>query len=105
MAQNKDEVIEWLLSVDPSIAWQTERDLLEKPQSEFLVKRARVASEGWGEQLLSVRDNDGQWCGGAYIPTDVPWSTWKEVGQPWTSTSWTLMQLREFGLDPAQDFV
>ena len=105
MTHNKDEVVEWLLSVDPSIAWQVERDLLGKPLSEYLATRTRVAREGWGAKLLSIRDDDGQWCGGAYLPTDVPWSTWKEVGQPYTATSWALTQLREFGLDPAQDFV
>jgi hypothetical protein len=47
-----------------------------------------VAREGWGARLLSLQDDDGQWGGGAYSPK-------------WTSTTYTLLQLRDLGVDPA----
>src|SRR3954447_18501004 len=92
-------VIQWLLDGDPSISWQVLRDLLEAPADEVAAERAKVATEGWGAKLLSLRDDDGQWAGGACFPANHVWSD--AEGQPWTSTLHTLELLREFGLDPA----
>jgi len=66
------------------------RDLTEAPDAAVAAERALVASEGWGAQLLALQGPDGQWGGGAYFPL-------------WTSTSWTLMLLRDFGLDPGNE--
>jgi hypothetical protein len=96
-------VIEWLLDSDPSIRWQVMRDLLDAPEAEWTAERARVEAEGWGARLLSHEDEDGQWAGGAFVPSDFDWREWQEVGQPWTATAFSLSQLREFGLDPASD--
>jgi hypothetical protein len=60
-----------------------------------------VATEGWGARLLAYEDEDGQWAGGAFIPRDFEAREWHQVGQPWTATSFSLSQLREFGLDPS----
>ena len=59
--------------------------------------------EGWGARLLSYEDEDGQWAGGAFAPRDFDSREWQEVGQPWTATTFSLSQLREFGLDPSSD--
>ncbi|MEO7398305.1 MAG: squalene cyclase [Ilumatobacteraceae bacterium] len=96
-------VIDWLLDSDPSIRWQVMRDLLEVPVSEWTAERAKVETEGWGARLLSYEDEDGQWAGGAFLPSDFSASEWKEHGQPWTATTFSLSQLREFGLDPSAD--
>jgi hypothetical protein len=95
--------IDWLLDSDPSIRWQAMRDLLDTPESEWTVERAKVETEGWGARLLSYQDEDGQWAGGAFLPADLDPREWQERGQPWTATSFSLSQLREFGLDPKSD--
>ena len=95
-----DAVIAWLLdpdASDPAIRWQVMRDLLDRPEAEWAAERARVATDGWGARLLALEDEDGQWAGGAHFPSDYEWGG-DEPGQPWTSTSHSLTQLREFGL-------
>ncbi|MBK5267859.1 MAG: squalene cyclase [Acidimicrobiia bacterium] len=100
-------VTDWLLDLehldpdhsDPSIRWQVMRDLLDAPQAEWQAERRRVVSEGWGARLMAYEDDDGQWAGGAHFPADFRWGD--EEGQPWTSTSHALSQLREFGYDPS----
>ena len=97
-----DAVIDWLLDPkqsDPSIRWQVMRDLLDTPEAEWQTERARVVGEGWGARLLAHADEDGRWAGGAHFPGDYIWGS--EEGQPWTSTTHSLSQLREFGLDPS----
>lgn len=100
---SNDSTIQWLLNSDPSIRWQTLRDLLNAPESEWTAERNRIETEGWGAALLSHQDEDGQWAGGAFIPKNFPHSEWKTSGQPWTATCWALQQLREFGLNPASN--
>jgi hypothetical protein len=100
-----DVVIDWLLDPtysDPSIRWQVMRDLLDAPKDEWGTERTRVETEGWGAALLGFEDEDGRWAGGAHFPADYVWGG-DEAGQPWTSTTHSLSQLREFGFDPASD--
>jgi len=96
-------VVEWLLDSDPAIRWQVMRDLLDAPESEWVKERAKVETKGWGAQLLAHQDEDGQWAGGAFIPAGFDFQEWKEVGQPWTATTYSLTQLRQFGLDPTAE--
>jgi hypothetical protein len=83
-------VLEWLLDSDPSIRWQVMRDLTDEPDDVLAAERSRVASEGWGARLLDLQAPDGQWGGGTYHPY-------------WTSTTYTLLLLRDLGLDPTSD--
>jgi hypothetical protein len=83
-------VVRWLLDGDPSIRWQTMRDLLGAPADEVAAERAKVATEGWGRQLLARQGADGCWGG-------APWN------RGWNSTMHVLMLLRDMGLDPASD--
>jgi len=39
--------------------------------------------------------------GGAFLPSDFDFHEWQDVGKPWTATTFSLPQLREFGLDPS----
>src|SRR3954471_1028291 len=88
----------WLLDSDPALRWQVERDLLGAPEHIWQATRAKVATEGFGAELLAHQDPDGQWAGGAYFPADADPD---EPGQPWTATTWSLNSLREWGLDAA----
>ncbi|HWD04916.1 MAG TPA: squalene cyclase [Amycolatopsis sp.] len=90
------DVTTWLLDSDPALRWQVERDLAGEPPEVWEPTRARVATEGFGAQLLSLQDEDGQWAGGAFFPAGY---TGSEEGQPWTATTWSLNALREWGLD------
>jgi len=106
-----DVVIKWLLESDPAIRWQVMRDLLDAPEEEVAAERARVATEGWGARLLALQRPDGHWD--KSIPdrlTSAEAISWWRSLPParqgtlfpeWTSTAWTLMLLRAFGLDPS----
>jgi hypothetical protein len=95
-------LLDWLLDADPALRWQVERDLASAAPEVWGATRARIASEGFGAQLLALQDPDGQWAGGSYFPGDFdfqgPEAT-EEAGQPYTATTWTLNALREWGLD------
>ncbi|MEX2424403.1 MAG: squalene cyclase [Acidimicrobiia bacterium] len=103
----RETVIAWLLDPeqsDPSIRWQVMRDLRDDPESDWAAERSKVETEGWGARLLAHQDDDGQWAGGAHFPSDFVWGG-DEEGQPWASTSHSLAQLREFGLEPDSERV
>lgn len=95
-------MLDWLLDSDPAIRWQVLRDLLNAPADVVAAERARVASEGWGGRLLALQGADGQWEGGAFVPSSK--FDWSE-GQPWTATEPTLTLLRTFGVDPTNERV
>src|SRR5437763_6999712 len=104
------DVVEWLLDSDPAIRWQVMRDLTDAPEEQVAAERARVASEGWGARLLSLQRPDGQWDGGIPTFTSTAAANWWQSLPPerqgtlfpeWTSTTWSLMLLQAFGLDPA----
>lgn len=80
-------VMQWLLDSDPSIRWQVMQDLMDAPAGEVAAERARVATEGWGAQLLALQGADGSWAGAAW-------------NRGWDSTMHVLFLLRELGLDP-----
>lgn len=84
-----EEVTTWLSGADPSVVWQAQRDLFALPESTWKRTRRRVASEGWGERLLSHRASDGTWGGGLYSPK-------------WISTFYSLRLLTHLGLEPTQ---
>ena len=99
-----DRLLEWMLDTDPALRWQVERDLADAPEAVWQATRARIATEGFGAQLLTRQDPDGQWAGGAYFPGDFDVhgpETADGAGQPWTATTWTLNTLRDWGLDAA----
>jgi len=95
--------IDWLLDSDPAIRWQVMRDLTDTPNDVVEAERARVTTEGWGARLLATRDPDGQWMGGAFLPAPGRGEEPTRESQPWTSTLPAMMELYEFGLDPATD--
>jgi len=82
-----NDVIDWLLDADPAVRWQVMRDLTHSPAESVAATRSRVASEGWGAQLLDQQRPDGQWGDGLATPF-------------WWSNMYTLLFLRDLGLDP-----
>lgn len=86
-------VIDWLLTGDPAIAWQTQRDLLEAPHALWDPIRQRTLTEGWAARLLARQDPDGGWGGGVYSPK-------------WISATYTMLTLCDIGVpadcSPAQ---
>ena len=89
-----DKAISWLLDGDPAIRWQAMRDLAGSAQDAVERERRKVTREGWGARLLAKQDRDGRWSGrkssdgGLYSPK-------------WTSTTYTMLTLRDFGLPQA----
>ncbi len=59
-----NEIIEWLLEGDPSVAWQAQRDLLDEPADLYASTQARVTIAGWGAQFLGLQDPEGSWAQG-----------------------------------------
>ncbi|MDQ6917724.1 MAG: hypothetical protein M3Z98_00035 [Candidatus Dormibacteraeota bacterium] len=99
-------VLEWMLDSDPSIRWQALRYLADAPAEVVSAERARVATEGWGARLLALQGEEGQWEGGALFPARW-WSDHggpsDDEGQPWTATAYSLLLLRDLGIDPRCD--
>jgi hypothetical protein len=96
------DVTEWMRDSDPALRWQVERDLAGADESEWQATRERVATEGFGAQLLALQDADGQWAGGSYFPAGFDLTgpeAQKGAGQPWTATTWSLNSLRDWGLN------
>ena len=87
MISENSGIITWLLQGDAAVRWQVLKDLLDS--KDYPVEQAKVASEGWGLALLQKQDADGYWAGGVYTPK-------------WTSTTYTLLLLRQLGL-PAEN--
>ena len=83
-------VMQWMLDSDPSIRWQVMRDLVGEPAEAVAAERARVASEGWGAQLLGQQRPDGNWGDDIATPH-------------WRSNLYTLLFLRALGLDPTSE--
>ncbi|MEQ9220220.1 MAG: hypothetical protein RLO17_19355 [Cyclobacteriaceae bacterium] len=86
---NAQQIIDWLLKGDVSIQYQVHRDLLERDRPDL---RARITEEGWGKRYLSKRKSDGHWGDRFYQPK-------------WTSTHYTLLDLRNLCLDPHHELV
>ena len=76
--------IKWLLDADPAIRWQVMRDLNDEAPNAIAVERSRVATVGWGAQLLALQTPAGSWRG----------AQWDLV------TLYSLVVLKDLGLDP-----
>ena len=77
--------IKGLLDSDPPIRWQVMRDLSGEAPEAIAAERSRVATEGWGAQLLARQSRADHWGG----------AKWDLI------TLWSLVVLKELGLDPA----
>jgi hypothetical protein len=89
--------LKWLLDSDPAIRWQVVRDLTGAAPGAIAAERFRVATEGWGAQLLALQSPAGDWGAGprgwrADLPRD---------DRGMLITLYALVVLMDFGLDPA----
>jgi hypothetical protein len=78
--------IKWLLDSDPGIRWQLMRDLTDEAPDAVAAERSRVATEGWGAQLLAQQSAAGHWGSGP------KWDL---------TTLYSLVVLKDLGLDPS----
>lgn len=85
--KTENSILSWLLAGDPAIRWQTLRDLCNAGTAKILKERKKISSEGWGDQLLKRQESSGLWSSGLYTPK-------------WTSTTYTMLLLRQLGLAP-----
>jgi hypothetical protein len=83
-------IVDWLLDSDPSIRWQVLRDIVRAPHEQVVAERARVATEGWGARLLGLQAPDGHWGGATFT-------------RGWTSTFYSLVLLRDLGIEPSSE--
>ena len=79
--------LKWLLNSDPAIRWQVMRDLTDEAPEAVATERSRIATEGWGAQLLALQSPAGHWGG----PHEDP-----EL----LLTFNTLVVLKDLGVDP-----
>src|ERR1700736_4882613 len=80
--------LKWLLDSDPAIRWQVMRDLTSEAPDATAAERSRVATEGWGAQLLALQSPAGNWGG----PNE---------DRGLLITLYSLVVLKDLGLDPA----
>ena len=80
-----EEMINWLISSDPSIAWQT-MQVLNFDIVPIKDTRNAIETKGWGKRLLDMQQNDGSWSEGMYSPK-------------FTSTTYTLLLLKRLGIN------
>ncbi len=93
MNQIKNSMTDWLMSGDVSIQYHTAKWLLEAKQSELVPLRKRIASEGFGLNLMNRRNNETKmWGEGIYSPK-------------WISTHYTLLELLNIGYDMDQELI
>ncbi|MEO8625744.1 MAG: hypothetical protein ABI452_03500 [Candidatus Limnocylindrales bacterium] len=82
-------VVDWLLDSDPAIRWQVLRDLTGAGADEVAQERAKVATSGWGAQLLALPAPENA--------TEAPWGD--AANAEWLSLL-RFHLLRDLGVDP-----
>jgi hypothetical protein len=89
--------VKWLLDSDPAIRWQLVRDLTGETPNAIAAERSRVATEGWGAQLLARQSPAGSWGGSPRgWRSDLP-----KEHRDLLITLYSLSVLMDLGLDPA----
>lgn len=83
-----NNILNWLLSGDQSIAYQASRDLHNTDKKKLNRLKKKIINTGWGRQFLDKRNNEtGLWGNGIYSPK-------------WISTTYTMLDLKNIGLPP-----
>ena len=89
--------LKWLLDSDPAIRWQVMRDLTGEAPDTIVAERSRVATEGWGAQLLASQSPAGDWGAGPRgWRGDLP-----REDRSLLIALYALAVLKDLGLDPA----
>jgi hypothetical protein len=91
--------LKWLLDSDPAIRWQVMRDLTGEGPETIAAERARVATEGWGAQLLKLQSASGDWGAGSRgWREDMP-----KEDRAMLIALYTLGVLKDLGLHPVSE--
>jgi hypothetical protein len=89
--------LRWLMDSDPAIRWQVMRDLTGDAPDAIAAERSRVATQGWGAQLLALQSPAGHWGDGPKgWRADLPLHDRRLL-----IVLYTLGVLKDLGLDPA----
>ncbi|MHB1314294.1 MAG: prenyltransferase/squalene oxidase repeat-containing protein [Christensenellales bacterium] len=83
-----DNTIQWLLSGDVSVQYQTHRDILGAGEGVLAPLQKRIETEGFGARLLDCRSGNGHWGRHFYQPK-------------WTCTHYALTDLMQLCVSPA----
>ncbi len=92
---NKDNLninqrqIDWLCSIDPSLKYQTLRDLANSDHDILSSARGEISERGWGKKLSDLQDINYMWGKGIYSPK-------------WISTHYTVLLLRNLEIVPTE---
>lgn len=83
--------IDWLMNGDPSIRYQVSKDLLHEDREIYEKYRNTIHQIGWGKSLIDL-----------WNPVSYRWSD--AIYSPkWVSTTYTMLDLKKFGIDPSLD--
>src|SRR5579864_1954936 len=88
-----EKTMEWLLDGDPAIRWQVLQDLVGAGDGAVERERRKVTRTGWGARLLAKQKATGTWAGGRSGGDGL-------YSPKWTSTTYTMLLLRDMGLPP-----
>lgn len=106
------DAVDWLLDSDAAIRWQVMRDVTGAPKDAVAAERSRVADQGWGARVLALQGEDGHWdTAPPPFRSSAEEDWWRSMPAErqgtlfpqWTSTAWSLMLLRDLGLDPGSE--
>jgi hypothetical protein len=84
------DLLAWLTNGDVSIQYQVHRDLLGSNAKTTSSLQDRIQREGWGLRFLRKQKSNGHWGISFYQPK-------------WTSTHYTLLDLKIIGLPPTNE--
>ena len=84
------KLLAWLTNGDVSVQYQTHRDLLGSDSKTTYALQERIQREGWGLRFLKKQKSSGHWGTSFYQPK-------------WTSTHYTLLDLKTIGLSPTNE--
>lgn len=82
-----ENAVDWLVKSDPTIVFQTKRDILDLPKKEWFEDQKRITDLGWGKQILGAQSPQGNWKGKSESATD-------------TNNLYTLLLLRRMEMLP-----
>ena len=83
----KKELIDWIMRGDISLEYLAKRDLLD--YNDLSLKK-EIGHQGWAKNILSKRQDNCHWGQGFYQPK-------------WTSSHYTLLDLRNLEMDTTKD--
>lgn len=81
------KLLAWLTAGDVAVQYQVHRDLLGSDKRTTSALQERIQREGWGMRFLKKQKSSGHWGISFYQPK-------------WTSTHYTLLDLKTIGLPP-----